>query len=182
MKMKKILLLFFCLNLFNCNQNSNKLSQNKKTELKKIIVAEAKKASEGALKQDVETTLYYTHPNVLNKVGGIDTMRRMLQKVYNQISEKKSIKIESSQIGEVEEIVLINHELHCLVPLKMVLSSANSTQKLISEGYLVGISLDKGKRWYFVSADKPRPPRPKGTSFPDFETSLRLPKTTTYAE
>jgi len=89
----------------------------------------------------------FIHPKILELFGGKDKMMSTLQTSMRQMKEQ-GFEIENVTVGTIKSIIVIPGELQSVVPQIVELKTADA--KIISNGYLIGISNDYGKTWHFI--------------------------------
>ncbi|MEO8412946.1 MAG: hypothetical protein ABI472_04775 [Ginsengibacter sp.] len=94
-------------------------------------------------------TLYikYIHPDILKMAGGGAKMTELLKKSLNEI-EAEGLTFDNVSIGSPSTIIITKSGLQSVVPQILELKTKDGRLKATS--YLVGISGDKGKTWYFM--------------------------------
>lgn len=111
------------------------------------VKAEAEKMSDLLLKKDYEGFITYTHPEVVKLGGGADSLLQTLKKGAIEM-EDSGVKFTSVTIGNPSKIITKGSEMQCTIPQTLYMRIPGGSMK--TEGTLVGISPDGGKRWYFV--------------------------------
>ncbi len=94
-----------------------------------------------------ETTLKYTHPNVVKMVGGKKEFLDVLKTGTNEMKLMGN-KYESIEIGKPSKTVKAANEIHCLIP--ETISMQLKDGKMKHKSYLLAVSNDKGKSWTFI--------------------------------
>lgn len=89
----------------------------------------------------------YMHPRALQMAGGKDKIIAMLQASSEQ-SNSQGFTIDSVCIGDPLPIMYAGKELQGLVPEKIILKIKQG--KLVTTSYLLAVSDNKGKTWYFI--------------------------------
>lgn len=112
-----------------------------------IIVREAKAMSGYLLKSDYKQFMQYTHPSLIKLAGGEAAFLKLLQKSMEDFS-KQGITMQKADIGQPGPIVKSGTELQCIVPQTLELQMPDGRLRATSS--LAAISLDGGKRWYFL--------------------------------
>ncbi len=122
--------------------------------------------------QDYETLAKYTYPRIVEMMGG---KKQMIATVAGGMQQLKSqgIQFKEVSIGEPEKIYTAGKEIHCLVP-QTIISDVQGTEDKRTT-YLLAISKNKGKRWYFVDATNLDNTNVKNL-LPEFNDDMKLPK------
>lgn len=113
----------------------------------------------------------YIHPKILAMLGGKDSMALFLQKSMVQMKQQ-GYAITNVTIGTIGTILINSAELQCVVP--QVLEIKTTEGRLVSTGYLLGISDDKGKTWSFIDTGG-NPLSKIQTMFPNLDNRLVIP-------
>jgi hypothetical protein len=100
---------------------------------------------------DYNTIINHTYPNVLVQSGGREKMMNTIKKGVDQMKAQGVI-FESVKIGSPGKIYKSGEELQCLIPEILTLKLNNG--HLINHSYLLAITKDKGKKWYFLDLNK----------------------------
>lgn len=132
------LFLFFC-SSFNGQTNVEDYSSK--------IKRQAKKMGKLLLKGNFASFSNYTYPAIVEKMGGKEKMVEILKKGTMKMKSEGTAFLKVS-FGEPSKIISIENELQCTMPQSIEMKVPNG--KLISNSTLIAISLDNGKKWYFV--------------------------------
>ena len=116
-------------------------------ELTATIKKEAQNCANAAVKSDYEGIVKYTHPRLINMMGGKDAM---IAKLKDGIAEMHATGMEfsSATIGAPEAPKKFGDWLTSVVPEHTVMKVQGG--RLVRDSYLLGISEDGGKNWVFV--------------------------------
>jgi hypothetical protein len=112
------------------------------------IKAQAEEAAQALLKGDYDVLKTYTYPKVAEEYGSIDRMMTMAKSGRDDL-EAMGIALDSIVVGEPTDPVTAGNQLHCLIPQATVIRKPDG--KVTTESYLLGVSLDQGNHWYFIS-------------------------------
>ncbi len=118
-------------------------------DFKEKIAAEARKAADAVLKNDFKTTADYTHPKVIEEIGGKDKMISIMEEGDKKL-RADGIQFESVEIGVPSQISENGETVLALVPETVQLKVPKGYLK--TESQLVAVSENKGARWYFIDA------------------------------
>ncbi|MDX2002677.1 MAG: hypothetical protein SFW35_09595 [Chitinophagales bacterium] len=111
------------------------------------ILKQAEEVRQGFITGDFKLVLKHIYPSQITEAGGEAMMierwtsaqTAMKQNGYNLIDIK---------LGKPTKVVHAGKELHCLVQENIIMEKGG--QLLDTESYLLGISQDNGKLWYFI--------------------------------
>jgi hypothetical protein len=98
--------------------------------------------------RDFETYAKLNHPKLVEMMGGRDSFANTLDVQLKQIEAE--LKIDSFAFGEPYHFVKNDTIIHCTLPQTMVMRSLDSTFNIRSRIYLMGISDNNGKTWFFL--------------------------------
>ena len=144
---------------------------NAQDQFREVIIQQAKLVSESVINEDYESLINYTHPNIVEKVGGREVLVEAVKSSMESM-KAEGIKIESIEIDDTIIISKFKDEYHCLVP--KILKMSIGENKIISKSYLFGFSDLNGEHWTFTEADKLI--SEEGSQFfPNFETNIHIP-------
>ena len=115
----------------------------------------------------------YTYPKLVEMAGGKQALLKAAKTAFDKMDE--SFILEKITFGEPQKIYVAGKELHCIVP--ETLSINTSKGKMQASYSLLAVSLDKGKKWYFIETHKFTPKFMK-TIFPNFNYNLAIPENT----
>lgn len=133
-------LLLFLLVLFSFSATA----QVDKTKIK----AQADEAARALLKGDYDVMGKYTYPKTAEQYGGVERMMQVAKSGRADL-ESMGIILESVVVGEPTDPVKAGDQLHCLISQTTVIRKPDGT--VTTESYLLGVSLDEGNHWYFIS-------------------------------
>ncbi len=139
MKLSKLLLLVAFLFQFNAGVSAQNMQA--------VIKASAEETVEAMKALDHKKMIEKTYPRLIELVGGEAAMLKLLENQFKQFKEE-GITFTTIEVGEPTAPIKAGEELHCLISQKLVLDTKD--QVITTYGYLLGISRDEGKRWYFL--------------------------------
>lgn len=99
---------------------------------------------------DYQTMITHTYPSVVEASGGKDKMLEGI-KASMALMEQKGASFDSGTVGVPGKFYHTSAETFSLVPDVTTLHFNHG--KIINKGYLLAISKDKGKFWYFVDVN-----------------------------
>ncbi|TCD10763.1 hypothetical protein EZ449_07700 [Pedobacter frigidisoli] len=123
---------------------------------------------------DFQTLLKYTHPKIISLMGGVDSALVTLKKGVEIIKERGVSYIEVST-GKYEQIIKLGQVIQCLIP--QISEAKVRDEKIKAKSYLIGISYNNGKNWYFINANKEREMQLKKL-IPEISKELIIPEFT----
>lgn len=136
-----------CLLLFN----SVAYAQSAKdAALKKSAKAAVKKMDGALIRKDYSSFTETTYPKAIEMTEG--GMEKMLRDLAGQMAsiEASGNKILAAWPGEPSGMIDTVGETQCTIPQFMRMKVNGG--KLVTETTLIGISPDKGRKWYFIDA------------------------------
>ncbi len=121
--------------------------------------------------KNYQTLVKYTYPKVVEMVGGEENL---LESVKNAIegAEAQGLILKDVIMGEPQKLYTAGTELHCLVPQTVIMES--SVDVITSNTYLLAVSTDKGKNWYFLDTAM-LSEQYIAHLFPNFNNQLQIP-------
>ena len=111
------------------------------------LIASAQKMAQFFIEKNYPEYLQFVHPKIVKLVGGNDKMIEVVSKSIKQI-EDQGFSLKSLTIGSPSGIISTSNELQSIIPQTLELK--NQTGKLITTTYLLGLSNDNGKTWFFI--------------------------------
>ncbi|MBQ4820040.1 NTF2-like N-terminal transpeptidase domain-containing protein [Aquimarina sp. MMG016] len=146
-------------------------SQNVK-ELKKSALRDAKAISNASIKEDYETLIKHTHPNIIKEYGDRQ-LKAAIEDLYRGWKAQK-IKIVSSKVDEIADIKKEKREYRCLV--KNTVRMNFNGRKVTLKSSLFGFYDKKKELWYFVESDKLLNDDETQKIFKNFKTEIQIPE------
>ena len=143
-------------------------------DMQAVIKAQAQETIEAMKNLDHKKMAQKTYPKILEMVGGEEALIKLLENQFNQF-KAEGITFTSIEIGDPSATVKAGEELHCLIPQKLVLDTKD--QIITTNGYLLGISRDQGKEWYFLDCAQLNNESVK-MILPNFNDELKIPEKT----
>ena len=110
----------------------------------KACKTQAQLNSIATVKADWETTLRYTHPKLIERLGGREAMLKYLKEQMSTVN----FKLISLTVSDPTTPSRSGNQLWVVVPQKGVFKVDRETFEQAT--YMVGISEDAGKNWWFV--------------------------------
>ena len=160
--MKKIQFLCILFLFMGCTR-----SIDPKTTVKK----QAMEMSEFLMKKDFPNFCKYTHPKLIEVIGGQENMQNYLSRQMESM-EATGLTYLSIETGEPSKILTVGNELQCTLPQTVQMDSPKG--KITTTSTLICISENKGKNWYFINANEESLPQLKQT-IPTISNELAVP-------
>jgi len=115
---------------------------------------------------------YYTYPQIVKAMGGPDKMAEKVSQVVDEM-QSHGIAFKSVTIGNIGDIV--KSDVHLYSVVQQILQLSNNGAIITNSAYLLAISSDNGKRWYFVDTAPFKHQNIKQL-FPDYPPGLVIPE------
>jgi len=137
------------------------------------LINQAKEMGQSFMKSDFSTFMKYTYPKVIQMMGGKSKMTTLLKqglaKMKSDGYEFKSLDIELTSL-----FVTAGSELHSLVRQRIVMTVPGGT--LLTDSYLLAITLNTGKDWFFVDTAPLHDKNTLTSLFPNYNQELKIPR------
>jgi hypothetical protein len=117
------------------------------TDVKKTAKAKAEEIQTALVKGDLEKVADLTHPKVVTGLGGKEKMVARMKKEIEAMKGQGSA-FKSAKILDPSEPITAGKELYIGIPFDLEMTVTGG--RLLSRGFLVGVSSDGGKSWTFV--------------------------------
>jgi len=137
----------------------------------RVIKQQAESTANAILSDDYETLIRFTHPRVIELVGGREKMISLIKKGKVEMSQQ-GISFDKVIIGTPSKTVIAGDEIHCLVPQTIFMKVPKGKMK--SHSHLLAISRDGGENWYFIDTVKLDKDNIKNV-LPNYNFDLKLP-------
>lgn len=115
--------------------------------MQEVIEAQANEMISGMQDGVINKLLDHTLPAVLDLGGGRVAMKEAITAMLTQ-TEELGFSIDTVYVGKAGEIYEAGTELHAIIPQYLKLGFAEGY--IESMTYLVAVSKDQGKWWYFI--------------------------------
>lgn len=163
--MKRTLFIILLLSvLFNIQGQTN-------SNVSAVLKVQAEKMGRLLIDNNFQEFIKYTHPKVIEMMGGDQKMIATLQNGFKDL-DKQGIEFLSVKIGEASAIINVNNELQAVVPQKIEIQMGEKV--IVSESSLIAFSFNSGKDWKFVDANGKTNKEAK-TIFPTLSEKLIIP-------
>lgn len=107
---------------------------------------QANEMAAATVKGDYATLIKYTHPNVVKMMGGEQKAVALIQQGTSKMKEK-GVKFKKASIGKATQTIVSKANIQCIVPQTLDMEMMQMPMHITS--YLLAISYDQGKKWYF---------------------------------
>ena len=141
---KKSILLLLLITAFSAY--SQKISSNT-TVLPNEVKKQAKEMGDAFIKGDYRSFVKFTHPTLIQLMGGENKMIATLIKTINQ-TKSQGVSFLSIAFDSPTKIVKTKNELQCTIAQHLTAQVPNG--KTTNSSTLIAVSIDNGKKWYFV--------------------------------
>lgn len=113
----------------------------------KAVLLQADEMQKAVITKDYKTVLKYTHPKIVQLMGGPEKGVETLQVQFSAM-EKQGVVINDCKFGEPSDLYVVGKELQCTIPqsLEMTIPAG----KLVANSTLIGFSENDGKTWVFL--------------------------------
>jgi hypothetical protein len=124
------------------------------------------------LQKNYTAYINYVHPKIVSMLGG---KQKMIGYLKNTMAEMKrsGFTFDDMQIGEPSPIITTKTEWQSVVPQTIQLGTAQG--KLVTTGYLIAVSSNRGKTWYFIDTSNKTLDDLKKT-FPGLSSQIVIPE------
>lgn len=137
----------------------------------KTLLAQADTMGRHLVAKDYSAFLKYNYPAVVKMGGGERAMMDLLGKNDRELSNK-GLRIQNITFDSPTEPIRKDKELQCTVQQHIDLKT--KTGRLDIQGTLIAISMDEGKKWYFIdTSDKDM--RQLRAAIPNLSNQLYIP-------
>lgn len=122
--------------------------------------------------KDYKTLLKFTHPKIVKTMGGIGPAEVAIKKALESITAN-GFSLKNIKIGEVSHFVKSGTLYQCLLEQISLANVNNGNFRAVN--YLICMSYNSGKNWYFVNADKEKEASLKKL-IPEINQELTIPE------
>lgn len=142
----KTYFIFLLLVVGNFSGYSQKTSSNT-TVLTNEVKKQANEMGDAFIKGDYKYFVKFTHPTLIQAMGGENKMIATLTKTINQ-TKSQGVSFLSITFDNPTKIVKTKNELQCTIAQHLTAQVPNG--KTTNSSTLIAVSMDNGKKWYFV--------------------------------
>jgi len=133
--------------------------------------AQAEECVRAFMENDFERLAFYTHPKVVEIVGGRERMVAFLRKGVEEM-KAEGFETLSYTPGAPTQVLRLGRQTYAVVPATLRMRAPKGV--LVSESFMIAVSDDGGRRWTFVSGSGAEPAKLK-VLFPAAASRLKLP-------
>ena len=138
------------------------------------LKASAQQMGKLFIEKNYEQYVKFVHPKILKMFGGEEKMIEFLKKTIEE-TENQGFIFKDVKIGEHSELIVAGNEIQSIIP--QILELKTKDGRLVTTSYLLALSTDKGKKWYFIdTAGKTL--EELRTMFPSLSSKLIIPPAT----
>ncbi|MEO8515931.1 MAG: hypothetical protein ABI426_04260 [Flavobacterium sp.] len=145
MKTKLILYFFISFSITSYSQTSNANNSALQIEIKK----QANEMGDAFIKGDYKSFVKFTYPKLIQLMGGESKMIATLTKTIND-TKSQGVSFLGVTFDNPTKIIKVKNELQCTIVQHLAAHVPNGNTT--SSSTLIGISLDNGKKWYFIDS------------------------------
>lgn len=135
------------------------------------ILQQARVITRATEKNDNTTLAKKAYPPLQEQMGGPEKMAQALKEKSKKLFSM-GIDLKEIQLGEPDSLYQAGNELHCLVSQSIIFETPPG--KLKQESWLLAISNNNGKDWYFIDVSNLNEKKIKEL-FPAFNPALKIP-------
>lgn len=119
-------------------------------DLRQTVWHEAQKCADALLAGDYETVIAYSHPRIVELMGGKEVMVEALKRGAKEMAAQ-GVALEKIAMSVPDEPKTSDGVMYTLVTETLTIKSPGG--KIIKESVMVALSQDAGKKWMFIDAD-----------------------------
>jgi ketosteroid isomerase-like protein len=127
-------------------------------DLRQTVWQEAQKCADALVAGDYDTMIAYTHPKIVEIMGGKEVMMDALKRGAKAMAAQ-GVAIEKVAMSVPDEPKTSDGVMYTLVTETLTVKSPDG--KTIRESTMVALSRDAGKKWMFIDADSLNDPNMK---------------------
>ena len=139
---------------------------------KKNLELQADQLAQAFIGGDYKTLVHFTHPAIVEKLGGPEKSIDYLKKQVTELNDQ-GVKFKTLKMGFPEKFVQAGTEIHTLIPETIYMTVPRGILK--SDSYLIAVTKDRGKNWYFIDTASIDSSNVRQT-LPNYNFELRIPK------
>jgi hypothetical protein len=127
-------------------------------DLRQTVWHEAQKCADALLAGDYDTLIAYTHPKIVELMGGKEVMVETLKRGATAMATQGNA-IEKIAMSVPDQPKTSDGVIYALVTETLTIKAPGG--KIIKESAMVALSRDAGKKWMFIDADSVNDPNMK---------------------
>jgi|ERR1035437_3836539 hypothetical protein len=156
----------------NSNPKAEKPGQNGPATPIDLVQADVRRTLNAVYGGDIDTVLNFTHPDIIQQMGGASQAKTVLQKTLDQI-QTAGMKVESLAFPETPTFTNSAAHEFVVVPTKLVI--AVKGQRLESLNYQFGVREVSQTNWTYIEGSRITAENVR-KFFPDFPSGFGFPK------
>ncbi len=137
-----------------------------------VVQQEVRKMATAVYQSDVDTVLSYTHPKIIDLMGGTKQARSTLETAFSQF-ESLNMELESITFPEAPTFLNTDSNRFVIVPTKSIISADG--QRFESLNYQFGIQRHGTTSWSYVEGSRINKQSVRSL-FPDFPPDYEFPE------
>lgn len=145
-----------------------------KSEITKSIQGDLRKCMAAVYSADVDVVLTYSHPKIIDLMGGKEKAKEILTKTLTQLKESE-MKVESLEFPEIPKYFDSKTNHFVIISTLTIISSKG--QKVESLNFQLGIKAIGESKWTYIEGSRINNENIKQL-FPDFPDNYDFPKCT----
>ena len=150
------------------------LSANADGEVSSAAVKrKAQEVGQAVVKGDYAKLVELTYPKVVETMGGRDKMIAAVETLMKQMKDQGYV-MRSVVVGDPAEFMTEGPHTFVVVPTTVEMTAPGG--KVVGKSYLLGISADGGKTWWFVDGSGLDTKEKRDKVLPKLPAKLKLPE------
>ena len=137
----------------------------------RAVQEDVRKISSAVYKSDIDTTISFTHPGILELLGGEAKARETIAAAFAQF-RTTGIKVESLDFPQAPDFVPGVTDDYVIVPTKTIMSA--NGQRVLSMNFQFGIRPKSGSKWTYMEGSRVTTEVLEAL-FPDFPVDYTFP-------
>ncbi len=146
---------------------THSIAQNLQTTIK----IQAMEMARALVKNDFTAFVEYMHPKIIAFAGGKEKLKNNMDSASDAMKQFK-MEFKKILIGDPGPVISFHDQLQCVIPETTTIQSILG--ELEAETSLIAISMDKGKKWYFIDTNIYKADQLK-KALPDLSPDLKIP-------
>jgi hypothetical protein len=123
-------------------------------QLKSSAVAKAKESQDALIQGDFVRLVDLTHPKAVEKLGGKEKAVAFLTAETKKMKDEEGIEFKSYKFLNPGDPIRVGAEIYIGIPFALEMIAPGG--RLLTDGMLIGVSIDEGTTWSFVDTDPGR--------------------------
>ncbi len=156
------------------SESSPRPTQSTRTDehLTEIVQEDVQRISRAVYQADVATALEFTHPKIIDMLGGMASARSELKTAFSKI-QLANMKLQSMSFPEAPTFLETDVHYFVIVPTLSIISAHG--QKIESLNFQFGIQVKGTSTWKYIEGSRVNQQNVT-TLFPDFPNDFKFPK------